>query len=106
MAPLPVKPMVKVAVSTVKKLTSFPATVHIENEKDRAYIAGVWGVHPSEIPRKGVSAYEMMEKVHAQEIRALFLMGSNPILSNPNANFVEEGHPKVRFSCCGRYVYI
>ncbi|KAA9024018.1 molybdopterin-dependent oxidoreductase [Niallia endozanthoxylica] len=80
-----------------QKADQLPGYRSIENETDRAYIAGVWGVHPSEIPRKGVSAYEMMEKVHAQEIRALFLMGSNPILSNPNANFVEEGIRKLDF---------
>lgn len=80
-----------------QKADQLPGYRSIENETDRAYIAEVWGVHPSEIPRKGVSAYEMMEKVHAQEIRALFLMGSNPILSNPNANFVEEGIRKLDF---------
>jgi predicted molibdopterin-dependent oxidoreductase YjgC len=37
----------------------------------------------------------MMEKVHEQEIRALFVMGSNPLVSNPNANFVEEGLKKL-----------
>jgi assimilatory nitrate reductase catalytic subunit len=80
-----------------QKADQLPGYRSIENEKDRAYMAGVWGVDPSEIPRKGVSAYEMMEKVHAQEIRALFLMGSNPILSNPNANFVEESIRKLDF---------
>jgi assimilatory nitrate reductase catalytic subunit len=49
------------------------------------------------LPGKGVSAYEMMEKVHEQEIRALFVMGSNPLVSNPNANFVEEGLKKLDF---------
>ncbi|MBB6446583.1 assimilatory nitrate reductase catalytic subunit NasC [Bacillus benzoevorans] len=78
-----------------QKADQLPGYRYIENDNDRAYMAGIWGVHPSEIPHKGVSAYEMMKKVHAQEIRALFLMGSNPILSNPNAGFVEEGIRKL-----------
>jgi assimilatory nitrate reductase catalytic subunit len=80
-----------------QKADQLPGYRSIENEADRAYIADVWGVDSADIPDKGVSAYEMMVKVHAQEIRALFLMGSNPIISNPNANFVEEGIRKLDF---------
>ncbi|MGY4758794.1 assimilatory nitrate reductase catalytic subunit NasC [Paenibacillus caseinilyticus] len=80
-----------------QKADQLPGYRLIENEADRAYVAGVWGIDPSELPGKGVSAYEMMEKVHDREIRALFLMGSNPIVSNPNAVFVEEGLKKLDF---------
>ncbi|KRE59788.1 assimilatory nitrate reductase catalytic subunit NasC [Paenibacillus sp. Soil750] len=80
-----------------QKADQLPGYRLIENPEDRAYVANVWGIDPSELPGKGVSAYEMMEKVHAQEIRALFVMGSNPLVSNPNANFVEEGLKKLDF---------
>jgi assimilatory nitrate reductase catalytic subunit len=73
-----------------QKSDQLPGYRNIE-EQDRAYVAGVWGVDPKELPRKGVSAYEMMELVHQRVIRSLFVMGSNPIVSNPNANLVEEG---------------
>lgn len=80
-----------------QKADQLPGYRLIENPEDRAYIADVWGIESSELPGKGVSAYEMMEKVHSQEIRALFVMGSNPLVSNPNANFVEEGLKKLDF---------
>ncbi|MEM1502547.1 nitrate reductase [Domibacillus sp. 8LH] len=80
-----------------QKADQLPGYRSIENEEHRAYIAKIWGVDAESLPGKGVSAYEMMEKVHAQEIRGLFLMGSNPIVSNPNANFVEEGLRKLDF---------
>ncbi|CAH1216378.1 Assimilatory nitrate reductase catalytic subunit [Paenibacillus plantiphilus] len=80
-----------------QKADQLPGYRLIENAEDRAYVANVWGIDPSELPEKGVSAYEMMEKVHEQEIRGLFVMGSNPIVSNPNANFVEEGLRKLDF---------
>ncbi|WP_248928837.1 assimilatory nitrate reductase catalytic subunit NasC [Paenibacillus hamazuiensis] len=80
-----------------QKADQLPGYRLIENPEDRAYVAGVWGIDPDELPGKGVSAYEMMEKVHAQEIRALLVMGSNPVVSNPNANFVEEGLKKLEF---------
>lgn len=74
-----------------QKADQLPGYRSIENKADRTYIAEVWGVNEADIPGKGVSAYEMMVKVHEKEIRGLFLMGSNPIVSNPNADFVEEG---------------
>ncbi|MBO9598126.1 MAG: molybdopterin oxidoreductase family protein [Cohnella sp.] len=80
-----------------QKADQLPGYRLIENAEDRAYVAGVWGVDPHSLPGKGVSAYEMMEKIHAQEIRALLVMSSNPIVSNPNANFVEEGLRKLDY---------
>lgn len=80
-----------------QKADQLPGYRSIENEEDRAYVASVWGVEPSSIPGKGVSAYEMMELVHQGEIKSLFVMGSNPIISNPNANVVEEGLKKLDF---------
>ncbi|MCZ8522625.1 MULTISPECIES: assimilatory nitrate reductase catalytic subunit NasC [Paenibacillus] len=80
-----------------QKADQLPGYRLIENEADRAYVAGVWGIDPAELPGKGVSAYEMMERVHAREIRALLVMGSNPVVSNPHAGFVEEGLQKLDF---------
>ncbi|GAA3328244.1 hypothetical protein GCM10020331_071430 [Ectobacillus funiculus] len=54
--------MVKEQGSTVKKADQLPGYRLIENEEHRAYIADVWGVRAEDLPRKGVSAYEMMEK--------------------------------------------
>lgn len=73
-----------------QKADQLPGYRSIENEADRAYIASVWGVEPERIPRAGVSAYEMMEKIYRGEIRTLFVMGSNPVVSNPNVSLVEE----------------
>ncbi|WP_424765603.1 assimilatory nitrate reductase catalytic subunit NasC [Paenibacillus sp. sgz302251] len=80
-----------------QKSDQLPGYRSIEDEQDRAYVAGVWGVDPEELPRKGVSAYEMMELVHEGTIRSLFVMGSNPVVSNPNADRVEEGLSKIDF---------
>lgn len=80
-----------------QKSDQLPGYRSIEDENDRAYIAGVWGIDPAQLPRKGVSAYEMMELVHQDTIRALLVMGSNPVMSNPNANLVEEGLAKMDF---------
>jgi assimilatory nitrate reductase catalytic subunit len=80
-----------------QKADQLPGYRLIENPDDRAYIAGVWGIEPEDLPGKGVSAYEMMELVHSGDIKGLFVMGSNPIVSNPNATLVEEAFEKVDY---------
>ncbi|GFN31520.1 assimilatory nitrate reductase catalytic subunit NasC [Paenibacillus xylaniclasticus] len=80
-----------------QKADQLPGYRLIENEEHRKYIAGVWGIDPKELPGKGVSAYEMMEKVYDGEIKALLVMGSNPVVSNPNANLVEAAMERLEF---------
>ncbi|MDR7236621.1 assimilatory nitrate reductase catalytic subunit NasC [Neobacillus drentensis] len=80
-----------------QKADQLPGYRSIENEEHREYVASVWGINKDDLPRKGVSAYEMMEKIDEGEIKGLFLMCSNPIVSNPNANFVKEALKKLTF---------
>ena len=80
-----------------QKADQLPGYRSIENEEHRKYIAAVWDVDEKDIPRKGVSAYELIEKIDQEEIKALFLMGSNPVVSSPNALFVEKALRKLDF---------
>ncbi|RBW68974.1 assimilatory nitrate reductase catalytic subunit NasC [Bacillus taeanensis] len=79
-----------------QKADQLPGYRSIENIEHRHYIADIWGIPESELPRKGVSAYEMMEKIHEGEITAMLVLGSNPVVSNPNALFVEEAMKKLK----------
>ncbi|MFL6560720.1 MAG: molybdopterin oxidoreductase family protein, partial [Bacillus sp. (in: firmicutes)] len=80
-----------------QKADQLPGYRSIENEEHRKYIASVWGINKEDLPRKGVSAYEMIEKIHEGEIKGLFLMCSNPLVSSPNAHFVKEAIKKLKF---------
>src|SRR6478609_6046569 len=80
-----------------QKADQLPGYRSIENREHRMYIADVWNIEEKDLPRKGVSAYEMIEKIHDGEIKGLFLMCSNPTVSNPNANFVKKAFEKLEF---------
>ncbi|MEH7106667.1 assimilatory nitrate reductase catalytic subunit NasC [Bacillus sp. JJ1764] len=80
-----------------QKADQLPGYRSIENEEHRRYIADVWGIDKDELPGKGVSAFEIFERIDAGEITGLFLMCSNPIVSSPNAQFVTEAIKKLRF---------
>ena len=78
-----------------QKCDQLPGQRDIENPEHRKYIAGVWDVPEESIPRKGVSAVEIVEKIHAGEIKGLLLLCFNPMVSLPDQNFVREALEKL-----------
>jgi len=80
-----------------QKADQLPGYRSIENKEDRAYIANVWGIEEADLPGKGVSAYEMFEKIEEGTITGMLVMGSNPVVSNPNAKFVKKALKKLQF---------
>ncbi|MEU4503419.1 molybdopterin oxidoreductase family protein [Streptomyces sp. NPDC024089] len=74
-----------------QKADQLPGYRSIEDPAARAHIADVWGVHPDELPGPGRSAYELLDGLGtAGGARALLVMGSNPVVSAPNAAHVTE----------------
>ncbi len=78
-----------------QKADQLPGYRSIENEKDRNEIAKVWGIEAKDLPRKGVSAYELFDKIHQGEIKAMMVLGSNPVVSSPNSSYVEAALQKL-----------
>jgi assimilatory nitrate reductase catalytic subunit len=72
------------------KCDQLPGNRDIENPEHRKYIAGVWGIPEEEMPGKGHPAPEIMEMIHAGEIKALISICFNPLVSLPDANFTRE----------------
>lgn len=77
-----------------QKADQLPGYRSIENEEHRAHIADIWDISPEQMPRKGVSAFEIMEKADKREITGMVLMCSNPVVSYPKADFVEKALKK------------
>ena len=74
-----------------QKADQLPGYRLIANPEHRAHVAGVWGVHPDELPAPGVSAYELLDRMGTPEgVRALLVFGSNPVVSAPRAGHVTE----------------
>ncbi len=67
------------------KADQLPGYRQIEDPSARAHVAAVWGIDPEELPGKGVSAYEMLQKAGEGEIKAMIVLGSNPLVSSPNS---------------------
>ncbi|MER8047899.1 molybdopterin oxidoreductase family protein [Streptomyces sp. NPDC094032] len=72
-----------------QKADQLPGYRSITDPAARAHVAGVWGVAPESLPGPGRSAYELLDALGG-DIKALLLMGSNPVVSAPRAAHVEE----------------
>ncbi|MFG2935975.1 molybdopterin oxidoreductase family protein [Streptomyces sp. NPDC048282] len=72
-----------------QKADQLPGYRKLTDPEARRHVAGVWGVDPDSLPGPGRSAYELLDAL-GTEVRALLLMGSNPVVSAPRAGHVEE----------------
>ncbi|SDH45864.1 formate dehydrogenase subunit alpha [Alteribacillus bidgolensis] len=61
------------------------------------YISKVWGIEPEEMPKPGVSAFEMFDEIQAGNIRAMHVICSNPAVSAPNTEYVWDSFKKLDF---------
>ena len=69
----------------------------ITNPEHRAYVASVWGCPVDAIPGKGKTAQEIMNAIHAGEIKGLLSICFNPAVSLPDTNFTAEALAKLEF---------
>ena len=68
-----------------QKCDQLPGCASITDPEARRYVAGVWGIDEAELPGAGYTAVEIMEAIHRGEIKALFSMCFNPVVSLPDA---------------------
>jgi assimilatory nitrate reductase catalytic subunit len=80
-----------------QKCDQLPGARSITDPEHRKYVAGVWGIDEKELPGAGYSAVEIMEAIHRGEIKALFSMCFNPLVSLPDANFTREALSKLEY---------
>jgi len=72
-----------------QKADQLPGYRKLDDPAARAHVAAVWGVDPDTLPGPGRSAYELLDSL-GTDVRALLLMGSNPVVSAPRSARVTE----------------
>jgi formate dehydrogenase alpha subunit len=71
-----------------------PGYREVEDAADRAAIADVWGFEPP--AENGLTSLEVTDAA-GDDIQALYVMGENPVLSEPNSNEVEANLQELEF---------
>jgi formate dehydrogenase major subunit len=62
----------------------FPDYKSVENAEIRAKYEAAWGVTLD--PKRGKTVVEIMDAVHNDEIKGMYIMGENPAMSDPDLN--------------------
>ncbi|MBY0277548.1 molybdopterin oxidoreductase family protein [Candidatus Binatia bacterium] len=79
------------------KCDQLPGNRDITNPEHRAHVASVWGCDESEIPGKGLTAQEIVNAIHAGEIKGLLSICFNPAVSLPDTSFTAAALDKLEF---------
>lgn len=80
-----------------QKSDLLPGYRKLTDPKAVEYISGVWGMDPKDMPKPGVSAFEMFDEIHKGNIRAMHVICSNPAVSAPNGEYVWSAFKKLDF---------
>lgn len=83
-----------------QKADQLPGYRKMDNPEDVKLVAERWGVPVCEMPKKGVSAYEMFQLMLDKTIRSLYLLCSNPAVSAPNQHHVRSALKQLDFMVC------
>jgi predicted molibdopterin-dependent oxidoreductase YjgC len=73
----------------------FSGYQHVENDELRKKFEKGWGKELP--PKQGLAVTEMMEKAISGELKALYIMGENPMISDPDILHVAEALKKLEF---------
>lgn len=72
-----------------QKADQLPGYRKLADPADRAHVARVWRVDPSDLPKPGLSAFEMLDRMgRAGGVRGLLVLASNIAVSAPDVNRV------------------
>ena len=80
-----------------QKCDQLPGQRSLLDPQARSHVAGVWGISPEELPQPGYTAQEIMNAIHSGEIKALFSICFNPMVSLPESSFTHEALEKLEF---------
>ena len=73
-----------------------PGYRNVTDERARKEVAGLWGLE--DLPGEpGLTIVEMIHGAHEGKVKALYVMGENPAVSDPNLNLVRKALSELEF---------
>ena len=77
---------------------NYPGYIPIANDENRRKVAGIWNVpYESLNPNKGLTTIEIMDAAYDGKVKALYVMGENPVITDPNQNHTIAALEKIDF---------
>ena len=77
---------------------NYPGYIPIGNEENRRKVANIWGVPFESLSSKpGLTTVEIAKAAYDGKIKALYIMGENPMVTDPNLNHTKNAFEKLDF---------
>lgn len=77
---------------------NYPGYISVGNDENRRRMAKLWNVDYEKLdPKPGLSTVEIMQAIHHGDVKALYIMGENPIVTDPNQNHTIEALENIDF---------
>ncbi len=77
---------------------NYPGYIPISNDENRKKIAKLWNVpYESLDPKPGLTTIEIMNAAYDGKVKALYCMGENPVITDPNQNHTIAALEKLDF---------
>ena len=77
---------------------SYPGYIPVTDLANRKKVAAVWNApHEALSGKVGLTTVEIMQAAHAGRIKGMYIMGENPMLTDPNLNHTRESIQKLEF---------
>jgi len=76
----------------------YPGYMRVDNEDNAKKWEAAWNIEPNGLSRKlGLTTTEILSHAHEGGVRALFIMGENPMMSEPNLNETRKHMEQLEF---------
>src|SRR5512144_1745279 len=76
----------------------YPGYMPVDKEDDAVQWEKAWNIEPGGLSRKrGLTTTEILSYAHPGGVRALYIMGENPMMTEPNLNVTREHMQQLEF---------
>jgi len=76
----------------------YPGYIPVTDDENRRRVAAVWDVPVESLSAKiGLTTVEIMQAAHDGKIKGMYIMGENPMLTDPNQNHTREALERLEF---------
>ncbi|HEN20704.1 MAG TPA: formate dehydrogenase subunit alpha, partial [Desulfobacteraceae bacterium] len=76
----------------------YPGYIAVGDDDNRRRLADLWKVDYNMLPsERGLSTVEIMHEAHKGKIRGMYIMGENPMLTDPDLNHTAEALRRLDF---------
>jgi len=76
----------------------YPGYIPVGNDENRKRVADIWDVPYESLSAKpGLTTVEIMHAAYDEKIKGMYIMGENPMLTDPDLNHTEEALKKLDF---------